>query len=171
MLLRYIDILDNTLFLDGFKNIKVDCKISTKRNNKMQIFTRKNKGFTLIELLVVIAIIGILASIVLVALGNTREKARDVRMVSDMNQIRSLGEIFRDNNETYVGLSADPSVVILAADIAAQGGTLSWSNLTVDAYCAEVLLNGGNYFCVDSTLRADNYPTNPICTGAVQTCE
>ncbi len=48
---------------------------------------QKQKGFTLIELLVVIAIIGLLATIVVLALGNTLKKARDTKRKSDLAQI------------------------------------------------------------------------------------
>ncbi len=53
----------------------------------MKLKNKNKLGFTLIELLVVIAIIGLLASIVLVALNNARSKARDVRRIGDIHQI------------------------------------------------------------------------------------
>jgi prepilin-type N-terminal cleavage/methylation domain-containing protein len=60
------------------------------------------RGFTLIELLVVIAVIGLLASIVLVAVNNTRIKARNIRRRSDIKQLQLAVEMYYDdNNGTY----------------------------------------------------------------------
>jgi prepilin-type N-terminal cleavage/methylation domain-containing protein len=61
----------------------------------------KNKGFTLIELLVVIAIIGLLASVVLLALNSARAKSRDAKRLADIRQIASAFELYFNDKYSY----------------------------------------------------------------------
>jgi prepilin-type N-terminal cleavage/methylation domain-containing protein len=62
----------------------------------------KNKaGFTLIELLVVIAIIGLLASVVLLALNSARAKSRDAKRLADIRQMASAFELFFNDKSSY----------------------------------------------------------------------
>ena len=68
----------------------------------MKKLRNKNQsGFTLIELLVVIAIIGLLASIVLLALNGARAKSRDAKRIADVRQIASAFELFYNDFNTY----------------------------------------------------------------------
>lgn len=61
----------------------------------------KQKGFTLIELLVVIAIIGLLASIVLLALNSARAKSRDSKRLADVRQLTSAMELYYNDYSGY----------------------------------------------------------------------
>ena len=55
---------------------------------------KTKKGFTLIELLVVIAIIGILAGIILTALGGARATARDAKRIVELRSIHQALELY-----------------------------------------------------------------------------
>jgi prepilin-type N-terminal cleavage/methylation domain-containing protein len=91
---------------------------------------KQNRGFTLIEMLVVVGIIGILSSVLLTALGPAREKAKDSRIIQQVNQVRALAETMY--NGTYdalpelptIGDIADSNLKSLADDITLQGGDL-----------------------------------------------
>jgi prepilin-type N-terminal cleavage/methylation domain-containing protein len=61
----------------------------------------KQSGFTLVELLIIIGIIGLLASIILTALGTVRSKARDARRKSEMIQIQKALELYYAQNNEY----------------------------------------------------------------------
>ena len=132
------------------------------------------KGFTLIELLVVIAIIGILSSIVLIALRGARDKAKDARIIADLSQIRSIAEMLYDGDYDDLDLgdltdcvsdgTGDADVDKIAEDVCVQLGTTT-PILTIaqsgDDYCAYSALNEGGYYCIDSSGVAEETDTNP----------
>ena len=76
---------------------------------KLFFRNRLSKGFTLVELLVVIAIIGVLATMLLLQLGVARQRARDAKRTTDVNQTRTAVELYFDDNGQY------PQVATFAA--------------------------------------------------------
>ena len=59
-------------------------------------------GFTLIELLVVVAIVGILSSLLLPALGQARQRARQVNEINAGRQLLLAWRLYADENEDAV---------------------------------------------------------------------
>lgn len=88
----------------------------------MNMINSKEKGFTVLELLVVVAIIGILASIVMVSVGNSQNKAKDNAIKLQLNHALKVAELYYSNNGRY-GYSAG-SGTIFSCSSGSNGDTL-----------------------------------------------
>jgi prepilin-type N-terminal cleavage/methylation domain-containing protein len=160
----------------------------------LQFFSRRRgeKGFTLIELLVVIAIIGILASIVLVALGSARKKARDAARQSDIRQITTAMEMCYApsdcgaGGEKYVDTLAGANTVgnidtdqapcylcpVPTDPLNSSLHQYTWTDGTDQYFCVYTKLEGetDTYFCgsnkgVQKKTAANYTPSNTDCCG------
>lgn len=115
----------------------------------------KNRGFTLIEMMVVIAVVGILSAAVLAGLSPARNKAKDSRIISGVQQARSIVETLYDpvSGLYPAGEPADTSYGAVKADVAKAGGTLTYTTDSGNSFTISSVLksDGTKYYCVDSS--------------------
>jgi len=84
------------------------------------------KGFTLIELLIVVVIIGILAAIAIPKFANTKQKAYQASMKSDLRNLVTAEEAYFSDSLKYTTSTscANPATAGSASWCATQGNTL-----------------------------------------------
>lgn len=130
----------------------------------------KNKGFTLIELLVVIAIIGLLASVVLLALNSARQKARDAKRLADVRQFASALELYFNDKSSYptagfggAGAEMQTDTMKQAGLVPTYIGVIPTAPTPADGPCTDT--TNKYWYAVPNGLNSVNSYTLTFCLG------
>jgi len=127
----------------------------------------KQHGFTLVELLIVVIILAILAAIVVPQLGSTTNDANVAAYETNLSNMRSIVELYRQQHGEYPGASASTgaSCVNGSADGGAAGTASFLKQLTRYTNAAGLACTGydATQFRFGPYLK-EGVPNNPLGT-------
>ncbi len=134
-------------------------------NHRNFVF-RKNRAFSLIELLTVIAIIGILITLVTVAIRPIQMKSRDARRKSDINLVASGLSLFKSDFKVYpnytmvLGTNSNTGYLNSSLDIA-QDASNCQANQAGSGNTSDFTADLTNNF-INSTVKPGFIPINSL---------
>lgn len=128
----------------------------------------KPSGFTLIELLLVIAIIGLLASLIIIAVGQAKARAQDGSIKANLSQARQEAAAIHNEDDSYAQLCSEgvlnsgrPNLAEIEREVKKRNGQQDIVCFaTTDKFCVQSPLASTGHFCLDYTGRALETPTS-----------
>ena len=132
------------------------------------------KGFTLIEIMVVVTLIGLFAAIVLASLQLARGSGVEARIKGEMGTLAKRAAIDESKGLTY-NVACDeaiqtPAIKKVIASIEEITRETVVCNSDEQAFAASVLLDDGNYWCVDSTGASRKVATGLEAESGIYVC-
>lgn len=89
-----------------------------------------NRGFSLIELLIVIAIIGVIASIIMVSLEESRQKARNSARISQIREYQKAFSLYYTDTGYYPKLGTNETSRMCLGDYPTNKCWEGWDTAT-----------------------------------------
>jgi len=125
-------------------------------------------GFTLIELLLVLAIIVLLASLIVVYIGQTRARAQDGGIRANLTQVRYVATFVYEQDNSFQNLCAkgtlnniNPNLNVIEKEVMRRNGRRNVvCYASRNKFCVQSPLASAGYFCIDSTGRVTSRETN-----------